>query len=109
MFSFTGDTMLDPFAGTGTTLLAAANAGRNAIGVELDPDYARMAALRLKGEAGSLFQNIQLKFLRSETLDTAVVREETEGIRLPARPQQKPITYPASKRRKTKTSSKLNT
>jgi modification methylase len=36
MFSITGDTVLDPFAGTGTTLWAAAGCGRNAIGVEWD-------------------------------------------------------------------------
>jgi len=36
MFSVVGDTVLDPFAGTGTTLWAAARCGRNAIGVEWD-------------------------------------------------------------------------
>ena len=38
MFSLVGDTILDPFAGTGTTLDAAARWGRNAVGVEWDPD-----------------------------------------------------------------------
>ncbi len=37
MFSVVGDTVLDPFAGTGTTLWAAARCGRNAVGVEWDP------------------------------------------------------------------------
>ena len=54
MFSFVGDTVLDPFAGTGTTLLAASRLHRNAIGVEIDPEYARYAAERLGGE-GDLF------------------------------------------------------
>ena len=43
MFSFWGDTVLDPFAGTGTTLLAAARAERDAIGVEVDPVYFDLA------------------------------------------------------------------
>ncbi len=38
MFSIVGDTVLDPFAGTGTTLWAAARCGRDAIGVEWDPE-----------------------------------------------------------------------
>jgi DNA modification methylase len=45
MFSVVGDTVLDPFAGTGTTLEAAARWGRNAIGVEWDTElYAALVA-----------------------------------------------------------------
>lgn len=43
MFSLRGDVVLDPFLGIGTTLLAAATAGRNAIGVELDPACCQVA------------------------------------------------------------------
>jgi modification methylase len=49
MFSLVGETVLDPFAGTGTTLEAAAHWGRDAIGVEWDP--AAYAALARKGRA----------------------------------------------------------
>jgi len=60
MFSFTGDTVLDPFAGTGTTLVAALRAGRNSIGVEIDPAYCRQAARSLRGLAGDLFASAKL-------------------------------------------------
>lgn len=39
MFSFVGDTVFDPFLGTGTTSVAAARCGRNSIGSEVDPVY----------------------------------------------------------------------
>lgn len=47
MFSFVGDTVLDPFLGSGTTMLAASRIGRHSIGVEVDADYARMAHDRM--------------------------------------------------------------
>jgi DNA modification methylase len=50
MFSFVGDVVLDPFAGTGTTLLAALKWGREAIGVELVPRYAKLAEERFARE-----------------------------------------------------------
>ncbi len=50
MFSFVGDTILDPFAGTGTTNLAAARWGRNSIGVEVVPEYLELARRRLNEE-----------------------------------------------------------
>jgi len=39
MFSFAGETILDPFAGSGTTSLAARNLERNSIGYEINPDF----------------------------------------------------------------------
>lgn len=55
MFSFVGDTVLDPFLGTGTTSLAAAKWGRNSIGIEVDPHYFKMAEQRLARETATLF------------------------------------------------------
>ena len=60
MFSFYGDTVLDPFAGTGTTLVAALNAGRNAIGVEIDAKYIEIAKRRLH-EVTELFRQVQIE------------------------------------------------
>ncbi len=55
MFSFVGDMVLDPFMGTGTTTVAAANWGRNSIGVEIDPHYFDMAEKRIRQATASLF------------------------------------------------------
>lgn len=44
MFSFAGDTVLDPFLGTGSTTVAAVTAGRNSVGVEIDRGYVQIAA-----------------------------------------------------------------
>lgn len=50
MFSFVGDTVLDPFLGTGTTTLAAARWGRHSVGIEVDADYLKLAQNRLNRE-----------------------------------------------------------
>ncbi|MBU1712966.1 MAG: thermonuclease family protein [Proteobacteria bacterium] len=39
MFSFSGETVLDPFLGSGTTTLAARNSGRNSVGYEINPEF----------------------------------------------------------------------
>jgi site-specific DNA-methyltransferase (adenine-specific) len=75
MFSFTEDTVLDPFCGSGTTMVAALRAGRNSIGVEIDPDYCRMAARYLKAETSGLFDTAQLVFDRVDDRMAHVVRE----------------------------------
>jgi site-specific DNA-methyltransferase (adenine-specific) len=59
MFSFVGDTVLDPFMGTGTTLEAAARCGRNSIGVEIESAYVTIAKERLKRELRSKRGEIQ--------------------------------------------------
>jgi modification methylase len=62
MFSFQGDTVLDPFCGTGTTMIAALRYGRNGIGIDIEPEYCRMAARYLKKEGSNLFINTELIF-----------------------------------------------
>jgi modification methylase len=47
MFSFAGDTVLDPFTGTGSTTVAAIAAGRNSIGNEIDVGYLNIARDRV--------------------------------------------------------------
>ncbi|MBL9091003.1 MAG: site-specific DNA-methyltransferase [Planctomycetaceae bacterium] len=47
MFSFVGDTVLDPFLGSGTTSIAAMRHGRNSIGYEVDATYAKAAKRRI--------------------------------------------------------------
>jgi len=55
MFSFVGDTVVDPFMGTGTTTVAAAKWGRNSIGVEIDPHYFGLSEKRIRHSTCSLF------------------------------------------------------
>ncbi len=79
MFSFHGDTVLDPFAGTATTMVAALRANRSSIGVEIDREYCRAAALRLRDETDQLFSTARLIFERRDTAtisDSATLHEE---------------------------------
>ena len=61
MFSFVGDTVLDPFMGTATTNLAAANWGRHSIGIELDEHYFSMAERRLRNAGQDMFSTIEVR------------------------------------------------
>ncbi len=60
MFSFVGDTVLDPFVGTGTTSVAAALWGRNSIGIEIDETYLAYAASRFMKVTSGLFNQTTL-------------------------------------------------
>ena len=77
MFSFSGDTVLDPFCGSGTTMVAAFRTGRNSIGIEIDPEYCRMAARYLKAENTDLFASAELRFERISAGRACAVMEES--------------------------------
>ncbi len=64
MFSFVGDVVLDPFCGSGTSMLAAMKAGRHSIGIEIDPDYCKLIEHRM--DHNSLFKTSS--FLRLNPL-----------------------------------------
>jgi site-specific DNA-methyltransferase (adenine-specific) len=63
MFSFVGDTVLDPFLGIGNTILAGREAHRSSIGYEIEPKYFEIAKSRLS----SLFASERVEFLVSES------------------------------------------
>jgi modification methylase len=65
MFSFAGDTVLDPFSGTFTTSVAAAKCGRNSIGVEVQPRYFEMGVKRLQRETAGLFAAAEVRVINS--------------------------------------------
>ena len=56
MFSFVGETVLDPFAGSGTTLLAASRNGRNGLGYEINEDFRPIIKARLSGVSDLTFK-----------------------------------------------------
>ncbi|HOL18517.1 MAG TPA: site-specific DNA-methyltransferase, partial [Bacillota bacterium] len=48
MFSFAGETVLDPFVGSGTTMVAAQNWHRNSVGIELNHEFIPLIKSRVK-------------------------------------------------------------
>jgi DNA modification methylase len=61
MFSVKGDTVVDPFLGTGTTLRAAAAAGRNSIGYEIEPGLRSEILSDLPGLVGFANDRVQAR------------------------------------------------
>ena len=51
MLTLPGDTILDPFMGSGTTLVACQKLGRHGIGIEIDPEYFEIACRRVEEAA----------------------------------------------------------
>jgi DNA modification methylase len=67
MFSFVGDTVLDPFTGTGTTNLAASRWGRNSIGMEVDSAYFDLTRNRLTDKTSNLFNAATVHVVRQSS------------------------------------------
>lgn len=66
MFSFAGETVFDPFAGSGTTSLAAKHLGRNSIGYEINKDFAPIIKEKLCSEQISLCDDSQVIFVEDK-------------------------------------------
>lgn len=62
MFSFVGETVLDPFAGSGTTLLAAKHLGRNSIGYEINKEFASIIKEKLSVNQQTFDDDAQISF-----------------------------------------------
>ena len=66
MFSFVGETVLDPFAGSGTTSLAAKHLGRNSIGYEINKEFAPVIKEKLCTDQISLCNDSQVIFIEDK-------------------------------------------
>ncbi|MDP2982455.1 MAG: DNA methyltransferase [Candidatus Latescibacter sp.] len=66
MFSFVGDTVLDPFLGSGTTSLAAKNLDRNSMGYEINPEFMPVIREKLGIHDNSLFDSASFTFLEQK-------------------------------------------
>jgi len=58
LFSYVGDVILDPFMGSGSTLIAAIINNRNSIGIDIDKEYCELAKKRIINEAKLLDQKL---------------------------------------------------
>jgi site-specific DNA-methyltransferase (adenine-specific) len=66
MFSFVGDTVLDPFLGSGTTSLAAKNLNRHSIGYEINPDFDPIIKKKLRISEHDIFGNPTFEFINRQ-------------------------------------------
>jgi site-specific DNA-methyltransferase (adenine-specific) len=75
LYSFYGDTVLDPFLGSGTTSLATMMLGRNSIGFELNPDYLKVIWEKL---------NLDEMFAKVSYLDgNIIIKKDDNQIKVP--------------------------
>ena len=76
MFSFVGDTVLDPFLGSGTTVKVALEEGRNAIGYEINEEFVPLIRKKLGLDRNSLFDDRNVSFVyRKSPLDSREMEE----------------------------------
>lgn len=73
MFSFVGETVFDPFAGSGTTLLAAKNLNRNSIGYEINKDFAHIISEKLGVNQISLCDDSKVIFTEDPIRNNALL------------------------------------
>ena len=68
MFSFVGDTVLDPFLGSGTTSLAAKNLSRNSVGYEINEDFLPIIKEKLGLNQKTIFQNASFEIIKQKEM-----------------------------------------
>lgn len=78
MFSFVGDTILDPFLGSGTTTLAAKNMNRNSVGYEINNNYLPTIKEKIGATKDDLFKNVAFEFIDQEQKNINYAKDISE-------------------------------
>jgi site-specific DNA-methyltransferase (adenine-specific) len=73
MFSFPGETVLDPFMGSGTTALAARNLVRNSIGYEINPEFIPIIKEKIGGN--DVFMKVETKIIKQQEIKTDFIEK----------------------------------
>ncbi len=79
MFSFIGDTVLDPFLGSGTTSLVAKKLNRNSIGYEINEDFLPLIKEKLGIEQNTIFQDTSFEIIKQKKPEV-IFKEEIEKL-----------------------------
>ena len=95
MFSVKGDIVLDPFLGTGTTVLAAMASARNSIGYEIDPSFEPVVFEFADERVIDLLNNVlrdrilkHIKFVKDKQKGGSVLRHSNENYHFPVMSRQ---------------------
>ncbi len=88
MFSFVGDTVLDPFMGSGTTNVAASRWDRSSIGYEISADYVALARERMDAEREDMSRAISV----NQPMTGAATRRRGERRSVGFAPREKSPT-----------------
>ena len=86
MFSYIGDTILDPFLGSGTTLKVAKSLFRNGIGYELNKDYKKIVYNKVETSKPGLFRDYQFMMhklyekAQSEKIEILIEKQKQKGV-----------------------------
>jgi len=92
LFSFVGETVLDPFMGIGTTLLVARSLGRNSIGIELYPKYIEITKKRLSQQL--LIKNeTTWKIFQGDARDLSMLESESVDLIVTSPPYWNKVKY----------------
>jgi site-specific DNA-methyltransferase (adenine-specific) len=80
MFSFVGETVLDPFLGSGTTTLAAQNLQRNSIGCEINEEYLPIIKEKVGLQQNTIFPNNSFEIIKQEKKKDNGFKEKIKGL-----------------------------
>ena len=86
LFSFAGDTVLDPFSGRGSTAMAAIATGRNSISIEIEPGYVAMAeqniekAVKAPRATGAIHTELKIQTTRRKRSEARVAIQAARNV-----------------------------